>query len=190
VIRPSAPRIAPRTELTDELRALAGAMPGGQVSNLGATLAWHPELLRVFGGIGRWMLEGERVPLRQRVIVALRVGWRTRALYEFAQNQRRAPRAGLTPADVRRLASDEPGAGFSGADALVVQLVDELCSGDAVGESTWKRVAGHWDPPALLELVMLIGFYRMLAGVLNAAGIQLEPGVPGWPADAAQEETP
>jgi hypothetical protein len=35
---------------------------------------------------------------------------------------------------------------------------------------------------------MLIGFYRMLAGVLNAAGIQPEPGVPGWPADAAQEE--
>jgi hypothetical protein len=92
-MRPATPRIAPRTDLEGELRALAGAMPGGQVSNLGATLAWHPELLRVFGTIGRWMLEGERVPLRQRVIVALRVGWRTRALYEFAQNQRRGARA-------------------------------------------------------------------------------------------------
>jgi alkylhydroperoxidase family enzyme len=188
-MRPAAPRIAPRSDLEGELRSLAGAMPGGQVSNLGATLAWHPELLRVFGGIGRWMLEGERVPLRQRVIVALRVGWRTRALYEFAQNQRRAPRVGLTPADVGRLASDQPGAGFSGADALVVQLVDELCAGDAIADATWTQAAGHWDAPALLELVMLIGFYRMLAGVLNAAGIQPEPGIPGWPAGSAQEET-
>lgn len=183
------PRIAPRADLTDELRALAGGAPGGLVSNLGATLAWHPELLRVFGGIGRWMLEGERVPLRQRVIVALRVGWRTRALYEFAQNQRRAPRVGLSPADVRRLSSPEPGAGFSGAEGVLVQLVDELCAGDALCDATWKRAVGHWDEPALLEVVMLVGFYRMLAGVINAAGIQPEPGVPGWPKAAIQEET-
>jgi alkylhydroperoxidase family enzyme len=177
------PRIPPLADLPEDLRALAGS------SNLGATLARHPELLRAFSGIGRWMLEGERVPLRQRVIVALRVGWRTRALYEFSQNQRRAPRVGLGPEDVRRLAAPDGAAGFSGAEAVLVELVDELCARDALGDALWKRAALHWDPPALLELVMLAGFYRMLAGVLNAAGIQPEPGAPGWPDGAFAEET-
>jgi len=176
------PRIAPLDELPAELRALAGH------SNLGRTLARHPALLRVFGGMGRWMLEGERVPLRQRVIVALRVGWRTRALYEFSQNQRRAPRAGLGPDDVRRLASPEGAAGFAGAEAVLVELVDELCARDALGEALWQRARGFWDEPALLELVMLVGFYRMLAGLLNAAGIQPEAGAPGWPEAVDQEE--
>jgi alkylhydroperoxidase family enzyme len=181
------PRIPPLAELSDELRALAGGAPGGPVPNLGATLARHPQLLRAFGALGRWMLEGERVALRQRVIVALRVGWRTRALYEFAQNQRRAPRAGLTRDEVRRLATPGRGAGFAGADGVVVELVDELCAGDAIADSTWERARAHWDQAALLELVLLIGFYRMLAGVINAAGIEPEPGVPGWPHPNGEE---
>ena len=32
---------------------------------------------------------------------------------------------------------------------------------------------------------MLVGFYRMLAGVLNAVRIQPEPGAPGWPGATA-----
>jgi alkylhydroperoxidase family enzyme len=182
--RPSAPRIPPRADLPAELRARVANPLDGQLTQLGATLAWHPELLRRFGELGRWMLEGEQLPLRARVITALRVGWRTRCLYEFAQNRRRAARAGLDPAALARLASPDPGEAWSAAERALIDAIDELCASDGIGDATWARAAAHFAPAALLELAMLAGFYRMLAGVINAAGIQPEPGLEGWPPGA------
>ena len=33
----------------------------------------------------------------------------------------------------------------------------------------------------LVELLMVAGFYRLVSGFLNSAGVQLDPGVPGFP---------
>ena len=34
----------------------------------------------------------------------------------------------------------------------------------------------------LIELVIVAGFYRMVSGFLNTMGVELDPGVPSWPA--------
>jgi 4-carboxymuconolactone decarboxylase len=39
-----------------------------------------------------------------------------------------------------------------------------------------------WTEAELLELVMVAGMYRMVSGFLNTMGVQLDEGVPGWPA--------
>jgi len=36
----------------------------------------------------------------------------------------------------------------------------------------------------MIELVTLAGFYGMVAAFLNSSRVQLDPGVPGWPAPA------
>ena len=40
------------------------------------------------------------------------------------------------------------------------------------------------DDRPLVELVVVAGFYRMVSGFLNSAGVQLDAGVPGWPEGA------
>jgi hypothetical protein len=32
--------------------------------------------------------------------------------------------------------------------------------------------------------LMLAGFYRLVSGLLNSAGVALEPTTPGWPGEA------
>jgi hypothetical protein len=64
-------------------------------------------------------------------------------------------------------------------------MVDELCTDDVVTEATWQEIAASWSEQQLLELLVLIGFYRLVSGTLNSVGIALEPGTPGWPESAA-----
>ena len=33
-----------------------------------------------------------------------------------------------------------------------------------------------------MELIVVAGFYRLVSGFLNSAGVQLDSGVPSWPA--------
>jgi hypothetical protein len=37
--------------------------------------------------------------------------------------------------------------------------------------------------------VMLVGFYRMTAGFLNATGVEKDADLPGWPAGATVPDT-
>ena len=66
-------------------------------------------------------------------------------------------------------------------DATLVALVDELCDEDIVSEVTWQALRTRWNDAQLLELLVLVGFYRLVSGMLNSVGVALEPSVPGWP---------
>jgi hypothetical protein len=48
-----------------------------------------------------------------------------------------------------------------------------------IGEATWLELEKHYDTRRLLEVVMLIGHYEMLAGVLNSTGLPLESRLEG-----------
>jgi hypothetical protein len=39
----------------------------------------------------------------------------------------------------------------------------------------------RWSEAELVELLVLAGFYRLVSGFLNSAGVQLDDGIPGFP---------
>lgn len=61
----------------------------------------------------------------------------------------------------------------------MLNLVDDLCTDNCASEETWKALTEEYTEGEIIELVMLIGFYRMNAGFLNTLGVQVEPGRPG-----------
>jgi len=69
-------------------------------------------------------------------------------------------------------------------DRALVALADELCEDDVVAEHTWRTLSQRWSDAELLELLVLAGFYRLVSGMLNSAGVALEPPTPRWPPDA------
>lgn len=119
------------------------------------------------------------LPARERELVILRTGWRTRCEYEFGQHVLLGRRAGLTDEEIRRVTDDD--ADWPAGDALLIRLSDEIYQTRDVSDELWKSLSARWDSAALLELVALAGFYSMVAGLLNAARVQRDPGVPGWP---------
>ncbi len=175
------PRIHPLADPdpeTAEILAKAG-LHDGKPLNIFATFAHHPRLLKRFLVLGGFFLGRGLLPERDREIVILRTAWRSRSEYEFGQHTRIGRLAGLSEGEIRALTVDEPGLG--GHAAVLVSVADEIASQAVLSDSTWTALMGLYDHPQAIEVIMLAGFYRMLAGVLNSVQVQLEDGTPGWP---------
>ena len=179
------PRIPPATspgpEAAETLAKL-GTLDGRPL-NIFSTLAHHPLLLKRFTALGGVFLAQNQLPAREREIVILRVAWRTGSVYEFGHHTRIGLASGLSVDDIARVASAGT-EGWQPGDAALLQAADEIHSTDRVGDGTWAELAGRYSEAELLELLALVGFYRMTAGILNSAGVEPEPGIAGWPAGA------
>src|SRR2546423_1170473 len=130
---PAQPRIAP-LPASDDQRQL----------NIFRTLTHNRPLYKGFLALGGHLLGGGGLPAREREIVILRTGFRCGSEYEFGQHTRIGRDAGLSDAEIARLA--DAGAGeWSDDDRALVDLVDELCADDVVSEPTWKLLAARWN---------------------------------------------
>jgi 4-carboxymuconolactone decarboxylase len=189
--RPSSPRVAPlpESEWDDRTRELLGraGVEGGETDpsrtrNIFTTLVRHPRLFRHWLPYGGALLTGS-LPARDREIVILRTAWRCRSVYEWGQHVRLARVAGLTDAEIDRIPDGADDPGWPSHELALLRATDELHDDDCVGDATWRALAHHYDEQQLVEIVMLVGQYRMVAGALNSFGVEREPGVPGFPGD-------
>lgn len=161
--------------------AVVGMERDGTPLNIFTTLARDPKLMAKVNGLGSYLLWKSPLPERQRELVILRTAWRAGSEYEFAQHRVIGGRAGLAPAEVDALAGSDPGPQWTADDRALIALIDELCATDSVSDATWTAVMAGRDDSQRMELLFLVGFYRMLAGFLNSAGVALEADVSGWP---------
>ena len=184
--RPTSPRIEPLTELTGDAEELVGTLitgPDGKPINIFATLAKHPKMAKRFNLFGGFLLNKGLVPAREREIVILRVGWNARAVYEFGQHTIIGRNCGLSATEIKALATDDPSAGdWSSDDQALIAVADDLCRDDCVSDATFAQLTSRWNEAEVMELIVVAGFYRLVSGFLNSAGVQLDTGVPSWPA--------
>jgi alkylhydroperoxidase family enzyme len=171
------------TQLDVRIPPLDVEVPDLPPLNIFRTVARNEPLMRGFLALGSHLLGRHGLPPREREIVILRVGWRAQSEYEFGQHTRIGLSVGLTEEEIGWLA-DAGSPSWSAADAALVAMVDELCADDVVSDATWSALADRWSAEQLLELLVLAGYYRLVSGMLNSAGVALEPETPGWPAGA------
>jgi 4-carboxymuconolactone decarboxylase len=145
------------------------------------TMAHHPRLLRRFASFAGLFLLKCELPLRDREFLTLRATYRTGAEYYFGHHVLMAEAAGI-PAEVLREITSPHGS-FDEADALLITIADELLDNGVLGDATWNAVRDRYSESQAMELILLPGFYRMVAGFVNTLGVEREPGVPGWPAE-------
>jgi 4-carboxymuconolactone decarboxylase len=63
-------------------------------------------------------------------------------------------------------------------------MADELHDRAEVTPATWAALERSFSPAELVELILVSGFWRMMAGFLKTARIPLDPldpTVTGWP---------
>ena len=182
--RPSAPRIAPVTDIDEELAAILGKginSPAGIPLNIFGTIAHHPKLLQRFMNFAGFFLNKGQLPAREREIVILRVGWNCQSIYEFGQHTIIGRREGLADNEIVAITKDLPFHQWAPADAHLLAMADELCADNCVSEATWRLLQQKWSEAELVELVMVAGVYRLVSGFLNTMGVELDADTPGWP---------
>jgi 4-carboxymuconolactone decarboxylase len=188
--RPTEPRLSPvdlRSDTVDpELtQILEGALThDGTPLNIFGVLGRHPKLLKRFNLLGGFLLNKGLLPPREREIVILRIGWNAQAKYEFGQHTIIGKQCGLTDDEITALtitSSARDAHRWSDDDRDLIDMADELSADDCVTDATWTRLTTRWSEPELVELLVVAGFYRLVSGFLNSAGVQLDDGVPGFP---------
>ena len=111
----------------------------------------------------------------------LRVGWNAQAVYEFGQHTVIGKRCGLTDDEIVALTKSPHDHDWSSDDRALIALADDLHADDCVSDGTWLALADRWSEAELVELLIVAGFYRLVSGFLNSAGVQLDDGIPGFP---------
>jgi alkylhydroperoxidase family enzyme len=181
--RPPSPRIAPLSAADQDAQAqeLLGsvATTTGPATNIFRTLVRHPGLFRRWLPFGGKLLAG-KLPPRDRELAILRTGWRCGSEYEWGQHVLIGRAAGLTDDEIRRIQAGPDAPGWDPADSVLLRAADELHDDSCIRDSTWNELAARYDDRQLIELLMLIGHYHMVAYTLNSLGVQREPGVPGF----------
>ena len=187
---PPQPRIVPLEppyEPDVEEMLMRWMPPGAPMEPLALfrTLAVHGELMSRMRPLGSGILNHGLVAPRDREIVLLRTCARAGAQYEWGVHAVAfAQRVGLNDA---QLASTAHGADastdpcWSPPEALLVRLADELHDTATVSDELWAALAERYSDQQLLELVVIAGWYRTLAYVINAARIPLEPWAVRFP---------
>lgn len=182
---PSKPRLeaVPIQSLDDDLRerisAAISATTGA--ANLYLTLARHPGLARRYLPFAGKLLPAGRLPGRARELAILRTAWRSECDYEWGQHERIARDCGLAQQEIQSVMLPLFNEMFDGADRSVLTACDELMSAHSVSDNTWDNLVRYYGEVETIELIMLVGNYAMLAGLLNSVGVVREPGVPGLP---------
>lgn len=156
-------------------------------ANLWRLLMRNPRLLRGFLTFAPVLMPYGELPRRDTELVILRVAWNCRSRYEWGQHVDIGLRAGLDPEAILRLTRGPAAHGWSEGERLLLQAVDELHQDCLVDDATWRGLAGHYDERRLLELLMLAGFYRGLAGVLNSTGLPLDASLQAQPSLVRQQ---
>ena len=181
-----------------DLDAISVVAPGRQLgpSNVLGLFANHPALAKAFLRYNAYLLgRDSTIPPHIRELAILRVAWRRRCRYEWAQHVRIARRAGVTDAEiamVRAGADARAGAGDGDAPgheitALIIAAVDELDANSGLSDGTYQALADKFDDRQLMDLVFTIGTYGLLAMAFNAFGLDLDPGLSDEGFDSTNE---
>jgi 4-carboxymuconolactone decarboxylase len=178
------PRIAPLTPPypTTIGNTFAQIMPPGiEPLTLFRTIAHNERLLRKLH-LGN-LLDRGAVDRREREIVILRTCARCTCEYEWGVHVAFfAQKVGLSDAKVSATLGDTAELGvWSATEALLIQLVDELYETNRLSDALWQRLTQHWQTVQLLELIALVGFYHMIAFLVNSTALALEPWAARFP---------
>jgi alkylhydroperoxidase family enzyme len=178
------PRILPaEPPYAPEVQARFDALmpPGVAPLVLFRALARDERLFQRFMGGG--LLDKGNLTLRQREIVIHRVTAQCRSEYEWGVHVAFfAKRAGLDDTQLRSTVLGEPqDACWSVEDALLIRFCDALHMHCTIDEALWTGLRAVFKEEAILELLLLAGFYRTVSYLTNALRLPLEPFAARFP---------
>jgi 4-carboxymuconolactone decarboxylase len=176
------PRLAPLPPAERDERQAALVAQAGDYLHADPELAVFTTLVRnpdVFADLlpfARRVLARSTLDPRLRELVVLRVAYRCRAPYVWAQHVLIGRNAGLTDADFAALSTQDTGE--DPLRALMLRAADELVVDHRLGDAAWRDLVAAFSAEQAIEVCMLAGTYAMIAGTLNSLGVQPEEDNP------------
>jgi alkylhydroperoxidase family enzyme len=171
------PRIPPASPPFSEQvqRWLDRIMPAGVAPlALFTTVARDERLFqKLFAG---GLVDRGHLTLRQREIVVNRTTALCHSEYEWGVHVSFfAARVGFTEAQLQSLVhGDAADACWSEGEQFLIRMCDELHNTCSLTDRLWAGLRTGYSEEAMIELLMLAGYYRMISCLTNALQLPLE----------------
>ena len=150
----------------------------GRDLNIFRVMMSHPDLTRRWTVFAGHVLRKQTLPVRERELLILRIGWLNQAEYEWAQHVEIAKRGGITDAEIERVKTG-PAAGWNAHEAALLQAADDLYENSVVSDATWATLAVKYSTEEMMDVVFTIGQYNLVSWALNSFGVPLDDFLPG-----------
>ena len=161
------------TELSPEVADLLDRVPPLRIFRMVA----HAETcLRPFMRFGSAILTEQALDAMLRELAILRVADLSGAEYEWVQHVPIARTAGVTDAQIDALqAGDTTAACFDELERLVLEFTTEVVHEVRASDATLESLTAHLPTRHVVELTLAIGYYMLVARVLETTGVDLDP---------------
>jgi len=152
---------------------ISGRVIGTEPPLLFLTIGRQHGLFRGWLHFAGKLMPGGKLPRRESELIILRVANQRECAYEAEHHRRLGRRAGLTPDEIGRV-PDGPGAtGWSSREAALLRATDALVANRDLNDIEWSALRTHLDEREVVEFLMLVGHYDMLATFVNT--LRMEP---------------
>ncbi len=117
------------------------------------------------------LMPGGRISRHETELVILRIAHLRGCDYEMDHHLRLSKRAGVTPELQARVLVGAGADGWSDRHRAMLAVVDELVATKDVGDAAWAALAANLDDRGMIEFVLLVGQYDMLATTIDTLRI-------------------
>jgi 4-carboxymuconolactone decarboxylase len=169
----------PPGQWTDEQRRYAQEIidgPRGALISPFVPLMRSPELMAHAQRMGEYLRYRSALPLRLSELAILMVARAWSQAVEWTIHAPIAYKAGVSMDTLQALARNEAPPALDADEQVVYDYCTELQLRRSVSDATWAAAIERFGEQGAVDLTGIVGYYTMLAMVMNAARTPAPPG--------------
>ena len=177
------PPLAPE-KMTDRQKSVAAELAAGRRGSVRGpfnTFLRSPALFDHVQKLGAYIRYDSVIELRIRELAALMTARHWTNQYEWHAHVPHAVKAGLAVETIEAIEQGRRPQTLAEDEQLVYDVVTELLANKGVSDATYAAAVQRYGEDGVVELVSVVGYYAMLAMVMNVArtatpdGLSLTP---------------
>ena len=142
--------------------------------NVGRMIANSNAAYKPFNQLGNALIAKAKLDPRLREIAILRTAKVSRSVYEWTQHVPMAKHVGVTDAQVAAMDNWQGAQCFDELDRAVLRFTDEVAGNVKATRESVEALKKHLGAAEIVELILSIGFWGMVARLLETTEVDLE----------------
>ena len=161
-----------------EVAAAISAGPRGEVRGPFIPLLHHPDLAAQIQQLGEQLRWKGKLPSALTELAVLVTARRWTCQHEWFVHEKLARQAGVSPSVIEALQAGREPSQMTQDEAAVYAFCREAHATGRVGDGAFDTVVKRFGREGAVELLVLCGYYSMMAMVLNTASMPLPNNAP------------
>jgi alkylhydroperoxidase family enzyme len=144
------------------------------ILNVFRMIANSEAAVRPFSQLGQSLLTRAKLDAKLREIAILRTAKISHSVYEWTQHVPIAKAVGVSDEQIAAIENWETSRSFNDTEQLVLKFTDEVARNVKGSRETLAALKKAMSPTEIVELIMSIGFWGMVARLLETTEVDLE----------------